>query len=164
MAERKPSLEQYRRVKTVLELEPLADGGGQQRRSAGLLVKLRGAGSDLEVESGKRLRQERQDRLCAACTSGAVGDVPHFLLDCPALAAARSGLWRSVEVQLSALADSDNGPSVWRAVVALHRADCVDVMLGKRDPDWSSGVVAVLDRAFRQGVWDMWRSRKLILA
>jgi hypothetical protein len=153
----KPSLEQYQRLKTVLELEPLVDGGVEHWRSAGLLVKLRGAGSDLEVETGKRLQQERHDRLCTACNSGAVGDVAHFLLECVAVTAARSRLWHSLELQLANLAD---GPAVWRVVAALLPADRVDVMLGKRDPAWSSGVVGALDCVFRRGIWDMWRSRK----
>jgi hypothetical protein len=158
---RKPSLEIYQRIKTELELEPLADGGVEQWRSAGLLVKLRGAGSDLEVETGKRLGRERHDRVCTACNSGAVGDVEHFLLDCVALAAARARLWDSLSLQL---ADCVGGPDVWRVVVALQGAARVDVMLGKRDQAWSAAAVAALDCAFRRGIWDMWRSRKNILA
>jgi hypothetical protein len=156
----KPSLEQYRRVKTGLELEPLADGGVEEWRSCGLLVKLRGAGSDLEVEAGKQWGLERQDRVCKVCGSGAVGDVHHFLLDCAPLAASRAGLWETLGLHLAAC---DGGPAVWRVVAALQRDARLDVMLGKRDPDWPGDVVVMLDRGLRRGIWDMWRCRKRLL-
>jgi hypothetical protein len=156
----KPSLELYQRVKVELELETLADGGVEERRSCGLLVKLRGAGSDLEVEAGKRWGLERQNRACTVCGSGAVGDVEHFLLDCAPLAVPRAGLWALLEQQL---ADCIGGPAVWRVVAALQWDAQLDVMLGKRDLAWPGDVVALLDRGLRRGIWDMWRCRKRLL-
>ena len=42
------------------------------------------------LEGGRRL--PRDQRFCRVCSSGAVEDVAHFLLDCPALAAARRAM------------------------------------------------------------------------
>lgn len=51
-----------------------------QHRST--LTKIRTSAHRLAIETGRYLRQDREDRVCVLCDSGAVEDETHFLMSC----------------------------------------------------------------------------------
>jgi hypothetical protein len=156
----KPSLELYGKIKTVLRMENHVDGGVAEWRSAVLRVRLRGAGSELEVQRGKLERLERQDRVCRVCGSGAVEDEAHFLLDCAALREARDGMWLAIG---AAMLNEPGGEAAWGELAALPPLDKVRALLGA-DMGWADELVVVVENATRREVWNLWRARKLCLA
>jgi hypothetical protein len=156
----KPSLGLYGRIKTELRMENHADGGVAEWQSAVLRVRLRGAGSELEVQRGKLERLERQERVCRVCGSGAVEDEAHFLLDCTALRGARDCMWRAIE---TAMSTAPGGEVAWGELVALPPLDKVRALLGA-DMGWPDKLVLVVENATRREVWNLWRARKLCLA
>ena len=53
------------------------------------LCRLRIGSFDLGIHTGRFTRTPRPERICNACTTGEVDDLPHFLLRCPAHATTR---------------------------------------------------------------------------
>jgi hypothetical protein len=152
-------LERYSRIKKELELEKFVDGGAVERKSAALKVRLRGGGSALEVEQGKYVGLERSERVCKVCGCGEVEDEEHFLLKCGVLEGVREKVWEAVRVAVERV----GGVEVWSRFVQLGSSEKVDVLLSGRWEGVSEGVGGVFERATRQGMWQLWKARKLAL-
>jgi hypothetical protein len=165
--ESKSSLELYRRVKEGLWLEPYVDGGVKARKSAVLRTNLRGGCSELEVQVGKHMGLDRQERLCRVCGGGVVEDEEHFLLNCPALLLPRASMWETIQAQLVDVRVRSAGATVpvWPLVVALPDRGKADLLLGATPAGWEGDdALNAVDRASQQAVWDLWRARKALLA
>ena len=62
-----------------------------------ILAKLRGATTELRLETGRWIGSRREDRICTQCCLGEVEDVEHFVLRCGKLAREREELVNWVE-------------------------------------------------------------------
>jgi hypothetical protein len=60
-----------------------------KRKHKTCLARLRVGSLDLRVHTGRFMGMPRQERVCRACDTGQVEDLPHFLIHCPAHAAVR---------------------------------------------------------------------------
>jgi hypothetical protein len=155
-------LARYGRIKPDLVLEPFVNSSAAEQRSAALKVRLRGGRSALEVERGKYVGLERCKRVCQACNSGKVEDEEHFLLECQALAVARSQMWRVVEDAV--VACGEVGERAWEEVGRLSSSELVDVLLSGWRRDWDEKVWEVMERETRHGMWSLWKARQAALA
>jgi hypothetical protein len=54
------------------------------------LARLRVGSLDLNIHTGRFTHTPREERVCRACNTGQVEDLPHFLIHCPAHAAIRA--------------------------------------------------------------------------
>jgi hypothetical protein len=157
----KASLELYRRVKEGLWLEQYVDGGVKARKSAVLRTNLRGGCSELEVQVGKHMGLERQERVCRVCSGGVVEDEEHFLLNCPALQKPRASMWTFLQSQLADVRlERDSDTPVWPLVEAMTDREKVDLLLGASPAGWPGDA---LDQATQRAVWDLWRARKALV-
>ena len=60
------------------------------RSEKACLCRLRIGSFDLGIHTGRFCKTPRPERICKACTTGEVEDLPHFLLRCPAHAVTRA--------------------------------------------------------------------------
>jgi hypothetical protein len=69
---------------------------GLWRKRVSRMVRLRGGVVSLQVETGRRWRKRRAERICKECTLGKVEDEIHLLEECPAWQKQRSELREQV--------------------------------------------------------------------
>ena len=62
------------------------------RKNRSLFTKLRLGNLKLEIETGRWVNTDSNQRLCKLCTTNQVENEPHFLFDCPALSTTRNPL------------------------------------------------------------------------
>jgi hypothetical protein len=79
----KGTLENYRRVKDVLEFEEYLVCARGRIPGVVLMTKLRGGTNALRVSQGRYTNLERHERLCLVFDSGKVEDAFHFVMECP---------------------------------------------------------------------------------
>ena len=58
------------------------------------LSELRISAHKLEIEKGRYLNINRNERICKNCKLGVVEDEAHFILECPVYSEHREGLYR----------------------------------------------------------------------
>jgi len=64
--------------------------GVRRKKITTILMKLRGATAELQVEVGRWRGLKREERKCTECDSEEVEDVKHFLMRCNAWKGERS--------------------------------------------------------------------------
>ncbi len=152
-------LEYYRCVKTSIYFEEYLNDTNHWK-SAKLKFLLRSGSLSLEVESGRRSRRERGDRVCGVCGRAEVEDELHFIFRCIALRDLRDKLGRNLRKVL--VRESGHSGCVWEEFWSMSEREKLLVLLGGTRPGWSVELLMRVDLVFRQWLLAAWERRSLI--
>jgi hypothetical protein len=147
----KGTLENYRRIKTELELEDYLVGARGRRPGVVLITKLRGGTNALRVSQGRHSNLPRHERLCLVCNSGKVEDEFHFVMECPDLAVPRAEMWQNIE---NAVSDE---LGIALNLQLMTEQERFDMLLGKKQPFEAPNTMA---GTIARGLVAMYEARK----
>ena len=78
--QKKSKLRMYRKIKTNLVLEDYVTE--LERSKSRQLTMLRGGTNNLRIETGRRIGEKVEERVCNVCLCNEVEDEKHFILQC----------------------------------------------------------------------------------
>ena len=111
------------------------------RKRVSRMVRLRGGVAALQVETGRRWKKRRADRICKECMMRKVEDEVHLLEECPAWLGERNKARESIRKVSEA---------VWWKVLSLGKEDrAVWMMKNGGSKEWT-GVGQILEKWVRE--------------